>query len=159
MSIVVFHRSPVRRDLIEKRLKQFSPLGSKVLVVIGIKRISDSIEALYTRKADMLDILMYGDILTMIYNVVSFGLDEFVRMLSHTKPNIWVLEVGAGNGGMMVFILQDLVDKYGYSLSSLYSFTDVSAVFFAQVKERVSYASNTNHRVFDTSRLLPHLIE
>lgn len=142
----------VRRDLIEERLKQLSSMGSKAPVATGIKRISDNIEALFTGRADTLDILMQGDILTQIYNVVSFGHGDFVRMLSHTKPNLRVLEVGAGTGGTTVSILQDLVDKDGYPLYSLYSFTDVSAGFFPQAKERFSQASNMDYRVFDISR-------
>ncbi|KAF6241032.1 hypothetical protein HO173_000826 [Letharia columbiana] len=142
----------VRRDLIEERLKQLSSMGSKAAVATGIKRISDNIEALFTGTADTLDTLMQGDVLTKIYNVVSFGHGEFVRMLSHTKPNLRVLEVGAGTGGTTVSILEDLVDKDGYPLYSLYSFTDVSAGFFPQAKERFSHASNMDYRVFDISR-------
>lgn len=142
----------VRRDLIQEHLQQLSSMGSKAPVATGIKRISDNIEALYTGKADALDVLMEGDVLTMIYNVVSFGHGEFVRMLSHTKPNLRVLEVGAGTGGTTVSILQDLVDRDGYPQYSLYSFTDVSAGFFPQAKARFSYASNMEYRVFDISR-------
>ena len=142
----------VRRDIIEERLKQLYSMGSKAPVATGIKRISDNIELLFTGKADTLDILMQGDVLTSIYNVVSFGHGDFVRILSHTKPNLRVLEVGAGTGGTTVSILEDLVDKDGYPLYSLYSFTDVSAGFFPQAKERFSYASNMEYRVFDISR-------
>lgn len=144
--------SSMRRDLIEKRLEQLYSVGSKAPVATGIKRISDNIESIFTGKADTLDILMQGDVLTDIYNVVSFGHGDFVRMLSHTKPNLRVLEVGAGTGGTTVSILEDLVDKDGYPLYSLYSFTDVSAGFFPQAKERFSYASNMEYRVFDISR-------
>ena len=143
---------PMRRDLIEERFKQLSSMGSKAPVATGIKRISDNIELLFTGKADTLDLLMQGDVLTNIYNVVSFGHGDFVRMLSHTKPNLRVLEVGAGTGGTTVSILEDLVDKDGYPLYSLYSFTDVSAGFFSQAKERFSHASNMEYRVFDISR-------
>ena len=142
----------VRRDLIDERLKRLSAMGSKAPIATGIKRISDNIEALFTGKADALDILMQEDTLTMIYNVVSFGHGDFVRMLSHTKPNLRVLEVGAGTGGTTVSILQDLIDKDGYPLYSLYSFTDVSAGFFPQAKERFSDAANMDYKVFDISR-------
>lgn len=118
-----------RRDLIEVRLKQLSSIGFKAPIATAIKRISDNIEAIYTGKADALDVLMQGDTLTMIYNVVSFGHGEFVRMLAYTKPNLRVLEVGAGTSGMTVSILRDLVNKHGYPLYSLFIFTDISAGF------------------------------
>lgn len=81
-----------RRKLIDDRLKQLSSTGSKAPVVAGIKRILDNAEALFTGKADALDLLMQDNVLTKIYNAVSFGHGELVRMLSHTKPNLRVLE-------------------------------------------------------------------
>ena len=143
---------PVRRKLIDDRLKQLSSTGSKAPVVAGIKRILDNAEALFTGKVDALDVLMQDNVLTKIYNAVSFGHGELVRMLSHTKPNLRVLEVGAGTGATTESILQDLVDKNGYPLYSLYSFTDVSAGFFPQAKERFPHASNMEYSVFDISR-------
>lgn len=142
----------VRQNLIEERLKQLSSVGSKAPLVTGLKRILDNIEALFTGKADALDVLMQENVLTKIYNASSFGHGEFVRMLSHTKPNLRVLEVGAGTGATTETILQDLVDKDGYPLYSLYSFTDVSAGFFPQAKERFPHTSNMDYRVFDITR-------
>ena len=141
-----------RQDRIENNLGQLLFTGTKAPVATGIKRISDNIEALFTGKRDTLDLLMQGDALTEIYNVVSFGHGGFVRALSHTKPSLRVLEVGAGIGGTTVSILRDLVDEGGYPLYSLYSFTDVSAGFFPQAKERFSSASNMDYRVFDISQ-------
>ena len=149
----LFSLSPsVRRKLIDDRLKQLSSTSSKAPVVAGIKRILDNAEALFTGKADALDVLMQDNVLTKIYNAVSFGHGGLVRMLSHTKPNLRVLEVGAGTGATTESILQDLVDKNGYPLYSLYSFTDVSAGFFPQAKERFPNASNIEYSVFDISR-------
>ena len=142
----------VRRNLIEEYLEKLQSMGSKAPVATGIKRINDNIESLFTGKADTLDILMQGDVLTNIYNVVSFGHGDFVRVLSHTKPDLRVLEVGAGTGGTTVSILEDLVDRDGYPLYSLYSFTDISAGFFPQAKERFSRASNMEYRIFDISQ-------
>lgn len=122
--------APVRRNLIEERLEQLSSIGSKAHLVTGIKRILDNIEALFTGKADALDVLMQENVLTEIYNASSFGHGEFVRMLSHTKPDLRVLEVGAGTGATTENILQNIVDQDGYPLYSLYLFTDVSAGFF-----------------------------
>ena len=141
-----------RQDLIEKHLQRLSHMGTKAPVATGIKRINDNIESIFTGKLDTLDLLMQGDLLTEIYNVVSFGHGDFVRALSHTKPNLRVLEVGAGTGGTTVSILEDLVDEDGYPLYSLYTFTDVSAGFFPQAKERFSSASNMDYKVFDISK-------
>lgn len=142
----------VRRNLIEERLKQLPSTGSNAPLVTGTKRILDNVEALFTGRADALDVLMQGNELVEIYNALSFGHGDFVRMLSHAKPNLRVLEVGAGTGATTESILQDLVDKNGFPLYSLYSFTDVSAGFFHQAKERFSHVSNMEYKVFDINR-------
>ena len=142
----------LRRSLIEELFEKLSSGGSKAPLALGIKRILDNIEAVFTGEADALDILMQDMVLVNIYNAVSFGHGDFVRMLSHTKPNLRVLEVGAGTGGTTQTILQDLVDEDGHPLYSLYSFTDVSAGFFPQAKERFKNASNMEYRVLDITR-------
>lgn len=144
--------SSLRRSLIEELFEQLSSGGSKAPLALGIKRILDNIEAVFTGKADPLDILMQDNVLVNIYNAISFGHGEFVRMLSHTKPNLRVLEVGAGTGGTTQTILQDLVDEDDRPLYSLYSFTDVSAGFFPQAKERFKNASNIEYKVLDITR-------
>lgn len=105
---------PIRRQMIQERFTRLSAMSEKRSVAEGIMRIYDNAEAMFTGKADTLDILMRDDVLTEIYNVVSFGHSEFVRMLSHAKPNLRILEVGAGTGGMTDLILRDLVDTSGH---------------------------------------------
>lgn len=141
-----------RRKMIEDRYSRLSKISNKRAVADGIMRICDNMEAIFTGKADTLDILMRDDVLTEIYNVVSFGHSEFVRMLSHAKPNLRILEVGAGTGGTTELILRDLVDTEGHPAYSIYTFTDISAGFFPQAKERFAYASNMNFKVLDISR-------
>lgn len=141
--------SSKRRSLIEELFERLSSGGSKAPLALGTKHIFDNIEAIFTGKADTLDILMQENVLVNIYNAISFGHGGFVRMLSHSKPNLRVLEVGAGTGGTTQTILRDLVDEDGRPLYSLYSFTDVSAGFFPQAKERFNDASNMEYKVLD----------
>ena len=141
-----------RREMIQERLERLSTMPDKRPVSEGLMRICNNAEDIFTGRADTLDVLMREDLLTKIYNVVSFGHSEFVRMLSHTKPYLRILEVGAGTGGTTELILRDLVDMSGHPAYSTYTFTDVSAGFFPQAKERFSYASNMEYRVFDISQ-------
>lgn len=66
-------------------------------------------------------------------------------MLSHAKPNLRILEAGAGTGGTSELILRGLVDPSGYLTYSTYTFTDVSAGFFPHPKEISASASNMDH--------------
>lgn len=118
----------------------------------GLKRISDNIDQIFTGQADTIDILMEGGVLAELYNAMSFGYSDFVRLLSSTKPTLRILEVGAGTGGTTELILRDLMHEGGLPRYSTYTFTDVSAGFFAQARERFSYAPNMDYKVFDISR-------
>lgn len=143
---------PVRLGHIQNRMGKLASAPSIGLVAQGIMRICDNAERLFTGEADTLDILMRDNVLTEIYNAVSFGFGDFVRLLSITKPNLRILEVGAGTGGTTELILRDLARCGGNPSYSIYTFTDISAGFFAQAKERFSYAPNMDYKVFDISQ-------
>ena len=64
-------------------------------VTIGLKRIFDNAERLFTGEADTLEILLQDNILAQIYDVISFDYAPFIRSLAHTRPNLRILEVGA----------------------------------------------------------------
>lgn len=143
-----------RRSEIEKCHQQLLEHGNKPSLAVGLKRVCDQAREIFTGQADTLDVLMEGGVLTEIYNVVSFGHADFVRLLSHTRPNLRILEVGAGTGGTTELILRDLGhgQKEAYPAYSSYTFTDVSAGFFPQAKDRFAYASNMEFKVFDISK-------
>ena len=143
---------PVRLQHIQNRMDQLASAPSIGLVAQGIKRICDNAEGLFTGEVQTLDILMADNVLTEIYNAVSFGFGDFVRSLALTKPNLRILEVGAGTGGTTELILRDLASCGGNPSYSMYTFTDISAGFFAQAKERFSYAPNMDYKVFDISQ-------
>lgn len=143
---------PVRLQHIQNRMEKLASAPSIGLVAQGIMRICDNAEGLFTGEVDTLDILMRDNVLTEIYNAVSFGFGDFVRSLSITKPNLRILEVGAGTGGTTELILRDLARTSGNPSYSIYTFTDLSAGFFSQARERFSYAPNMDYKVFDISQ-------
>jgi SAM-dependent methyltransferase len=141
-----------RLKMIQQRYQALSSTPSIGLVATGIMRICENAEGLFTGNVDTLDLLMQDNVLTEIYNAVSFGFGDFVRMLANTKPNLRILEVGAGTGGTTELILQDLVSSGGNPSYSVYTFTDISAGFFPQARERFAYAPNMDYKVFDISQ-------
>lgn len=126
--------------------------GNKSGLVEGLKRVADNCERIFKGEAETIDILMEGGVLAELYNAVSFGYSDFVKLMSSTKPKLRILEVGAGTGGTTELILRDLMHEGGLPRYSTYTFTDVSAGFFPQAKERFAYASNMEYKVFDISR-------
>jgi SAM-dependent methyltransferase len=99
-----------------------------------------------------LDLLMQDDILSALYDSVNFGYGDFVRLLSSNRPNLRILEVGGGTGGTMERTLRGLVDESSLPPYSVYTFTDLSAGFFPQAKERFAYAPNMEFQVFNISQ-------
>lgn len=118
----------------------------------GLKRINDNIASIFTGKLDTIDVLMEGGVLAELYNTMSFGYSDFVRLLSSNKSTLKILEVGAGTGGTTELILRDLMHEGGLPHYSTYTFTDVSAGFFPQARERFAYAPNMDYKVFDISK-------
>ncbi|XXG95388.1 hypothetical protein Hte_001650 [Hypoxylon texense] len=119
---------------------------------IGIKRVCDHAEELFAGSRETLDVLMQDNLLAEIYNHTSFGYGDFVRLLSNSRPNLRILEVGAGTGGTTELILRDLVDEGGFPIYSVYTFTDVSSGFLVKARERFSYAPNMEYKVLDISK-------
>ncbi|KAK6950125.1 hypothetical protein Daesc_008451 [Daldinia eschscholtzii] len=144
--------STERKPMIEERYQKLLSLPNKSPLTIGVKRMYDNYEDIFTGKTDTLDTLMQDDILTRIYDTVSFGKGDFFKLLSHSRPNLRILEVGAGTGGTTEMILRNIVREGCHPPYSTYTFSDVSAGFFPQAKERFSYAPNMDYKVFDISK-------
>ncbi|KAB8228276.1 polyketide synthase fgnA [Aspergillus alliaceus] len=141
-----------RQRLIEDTYAKILKLPGQHAFSVGIKRICDNADRIFTGEADTLDLLMQDDVLAELYNSVSFGYGEFVRLLSSNRPNLRILEVGAGTGGTTERTLRDLVHGSSLPPYSAYTFTDVSAGFFPQAKERFAYAPNMQFKTFDISQ-------
>ena len=62
------------------------------------------------------------------------GLERYLDMLSHKTPDLKILEIGAGKGGMTAKVLGTLFNANGARYSS-YHYTDVSPTYFNQAKE------------------------
>ncbi|KAI8956900.1 hypothetical protein F5Y11DRAFT_125320 [Daldinia sp. FL1419] len=126
--------------------------GDHRALSLGTKRVCDYATEIFTGSRETLDVLIEDNLLSEIYNRASFGYGNFVRLLGNTRPNLRILEVGAGTGGTTELILRDLVDEGGFPSYSIYTFTDVSSGFLVKARERFSYAPNMEYKVFDISK-------
>lgn len=140
-----------RRLLLDSHLAALSN-GPKRAFAIGAKRLCDRAAHVFTGIQDTMEILKEDDMLFEIYNAESFEYGDFVRLLSHSRPDLRVLEVGAGTGGTTEPILRDLGAEGGFPLYAQYTFTDISAGFFVEAKERFAFAPNMEYKVLDITQ-------
>jgi SAM-dependent methyltransferase len=95
------------------------------------------------------------DTLTKLY-IATDACDrsEFIRHLGHSKPNLRILEIGAGTGASTVSMLKYLAlpGPTGQALYSKYTFTDISSAFFVSAKDLFKRNRNIEYRTLDISK-------
>lgn len=144
--------SPRRREMIQEYYDTLVQSTTRAFFAVGLKAIYDNCEGIFTGEVDALQTLMKDNVLAEIYNAVSFGKGDFLKLLAHSRPDLRILEVGAGTGGTTEMILRNLARPDGLPAYSVYTFSDISAGFFPQARERFSYAPNMDYRAFDISK-------
>ncbi|KAF4976126.1 hypothetical protein FZEAL_7145 [Fusarium zealandicum] len=119
----------------------------------SIEKVLKNIDGLCTGNTDALEMLLADGTLTKIY-VATDAIDrsDFIRHLAHSKPNLRILEIGAGTGASTASMLKHLILPVGQPLYFKYTFTDISAGFFVAAKERFTGYRNIEYRVLDISK-------
>ncbi|KZZ87545.1 polyketide synthase [Moelleriella libera RCEF 2490] len=119
----------------------------------ALEKVLINIENLFAGSTDALEMLLADNTLTKIY-IATDACDrsEFIRHLAHSKPNLRILEIGAGTGASTASMLKHLILPVGHPLYSKYTFTDISAGFFVAAKERFKGYANLEYRILDISR-------
>ncbi|KAI0967184.1 hypothetical protein F4678DRAFT_254795 [Xylaria arbuscula] len=80
--------------------------------------------------------LFYAD---MFNSICDHRLQRFITLASHENPQLRILEVGAGTGGMTSHILSTLIERErqtGGLYFSNYTYTDISPAFFENARTR-----------------------
>ncbi|XRM46506.1 hypothetical protein ABZX51_009537 [Aspergillus tubingensis] len=134
-------------DSIATKLSQ-TPAAS---AAAGILKVYSNVRDIFTGDKQALDVLLADDILAKIYAYAD-PCDEslFFKHLAHSKPNLRVLELGAGTGGSTVNFLRWLTPG-GKSLYSKYTFSDISSGFFVAARERFSAYPDIEYLPLDIS--------
>ncbi|KAF2686174.1 ketoacyl-synt-domain-containing protein [Lentithecium fluviatile CBS 122367] len=143
--------SDARRRMIDKL---YGELESTVAAATAeaIYRVLRLGTSFFTGQTDPLDALLADDILHQMYD---FRQDsyytEFLELIAHRKPNLRVLEIGAGTGSFTNTILPHLKSAYGERMYSSYIYTDISSGFFAAAQERFKSYDGMEYAVLDIS--------
>lgn len=119
---------------------------------VCIYKVHSNMRDIFTGDKEVLDILLADNTLANLY-VYGDQCDGslFFKHLTHSKPNLRVLELGAGTGGSTANFLKWLTPGE-ISLYSKYTFSDISSGFFVSARERFSAYPNVEYLPLDISK-------
>ena len=114
----------------------------------AMAQVSNSITKILTGELQGLDVLEKDDVLNKVQSFIKdFDTSEFLLGVAHSKPNLRVLELGAGTGSSTANILKHLAGSF-----SKYVFTDFSSNLFDLVKEHLAEVRNIEYSPLDISK-------
>ena len=144
-----------RRQLISKVFEQCYALGSRAAAT-AIWRAYDQVVNVFQGRTDYLDLLLQNGVLTEVYNWCNdfWDFKHLIQLLGHAQPQMTILEIGAGTGGLTEKFLEQLQSDFGERLYLKYTFTDISSGFFAQAKERFKDHEGIEFKALDISKNL-----
>lgn len=104
----------------------------------AVGRAFEIVQDVFDGKSGAVEGLFQDDTLADLYRFMDFGYcQDFFRCLAHSRPTMRILEVGAGTGGATREVLNNMFSGAGDQMYSSYTFTDISAGFFATAKENL----------------------
>lgn len=119
----------------------------------AIHRITRDCVSICEGTTDVLGLLLEGNVLHELYDFMqNSDYTTFLDLEAHHKPNIKILEIGAGTGGTTATILPALQSAYGERMYSSYTYTDVSSGFFPAARERFKGYAAIEYAVLDISK-------
>ncbi|KAI1333951.1 acyl transferase domain-containing protein [Xylariaceae sp. FL0016] len=132
----------------DQSLKALSPEARRKRLVEMLEQSKDLpveviAETLSRGRKTLIDVL-----LTNSWSDIS----DFFHVLGLNKPQIRVLEIGAGTGSTTAIVLSAMRSRQGEHLYEDYTITDVSAGFVNQTKERFASYPNLKYAVCDITK-------
>lgn len=120
----------------------------------AIHRVSSSCEGIFNGDVSELELLLADGVLQNVYNCLLLDTDSssLLSLIGHKKPNLRVLEIGAGTGGATASTLQSLTSSHGQRMYQSYTYTDVSSGFFADAKKRFEEYGGIEFAILDISK-------
>ena len=142
-----------RRLLIQELLEACESSGARG-PAIAIWRAFDQMANVFEGTVNYLELLLQGGILTALYNWSNdlWDVKDFLQLLGHTQPQMRILEIGAGTGGLTEKIVEQLKSDFGERLYCKYTFTDISSGFFVSANERFKDYQGMEYKILDISK-------
>ncbi|KAH8690541.1 polyketide synthase [Talaromyces proteolyticus] len=124
-------------------------------------QIGENLPSLLSGEIDPIQFLFKDDMIKKFYDEINNRpcfdeWDLFLRTYAHKKPDMKILEIGAGTGGTSSLILHSLslgsgsTEEKPFYMS--YDYTDVSPAFFDKARERFGKFPRMNFEVLDIEK-------
>ncbi|KAK7703237.1 Mycolipanoate synthase [Diaporthe eres] len=145
--------SELRRELIAQLFEICKASGGWAPATAIVRAFEQAVNV-YEGRTDYLDLLLQDGVLTGIYSWYNdiWDFKDFMQTLGHTQPQMRILEIGSGTGGLTAKFLEQLKSDYGERLYLKYTFTDISSGFFVQAKERFADYQGIEYKALDISK-------
>jgi hypothetical protein len=116
----------------------------------SFSHLADIIEG----RIDFLELILQDNLLQDLYDWMDIlvDLDEFLSLLGNSHPQMKILEIGAGTGGLTAKVIDSFKNEYDETLYHSYTFTDISSGFFVKAKERFKDHHRVEYKVLDISK-------
>ncbi|PYI11208.1 putative polyketide synthase [Aspergillus sclerotiicarbonarius CBS 121057] len=119
----------------------------------AIRRAHDHVVDVFEGRVGYVDLLFHGDLMSQFYAACGMSdVDDLFHLLGHTKPQLRVLEVGAGTGRLTSKLLPLLTSEFNERLYLTYTISDISSGFFVQCKKRFKQYAALEYKVLDISK-------
>ena len=120
--------------------------------IINILRVFENTQGMYQGEIDPLELLLEDGALQSLYDSSPMDYSKLINLLTHSNPNLRILEIGAGTGGTTANVLKHMTSSFGERMYSQYYYTDISSGFFVSAMNRFKDASNIVYTVLDISK-------
>jgi hypothetical protein len=123
-------------------------------VATAIWRAYDRLTDVFEGQIEYLALLFQDGLMPKFYDWSNDLSDVggLFQLLAHSKPQLRVLEIGAGTGGATAKTLEKLKSDFGERLYLKYTISDISSGFFVQCKERFKEHEAIEYKVLDISK-------
>jgi SAM-dependent methyltransferase len=119
----------------------------------AIYRILRHSEGFLRAQEDPLETLLADGVLHQMCDFCQdFDCAELLELLAHRKPNIRILQIGAGTGSFTNVVLPQLRSIYGERMYSSYTYTDISPELLTDAKKRFNNYDGVEYATLDVSK-------
>ena len=120
----------------------------------ALYRVARNCRGIFDGSTSELEVLLANGALQKVYDFLLeyADLSGFLSLMAHKRPSLRVLEIGAGTGGATSTVLPNLMSAQGEAMYLSYTYTDISAGFFGDAKERFKDYTGIEFAVLDISK-------